>query len=188
MATKRKRSHRKSKRVGAATLNPGNPIVMLAAVGVGYYFSDKLFVPLRNMLPMKTTAATTTAPATIAPIVSGTVLGAGMTGVGALLMLKGKKTMVKTVAGGVLAGVGLKGILKDQGVVTGFQSVPAIGRRGVNGFQSVPAVGAVPNALQGGFTTSRMPAMGAVPNSLKGGFTTSRMPAMAGFDEGGYRD
>jgi hypothetical protein len=184
MATKRKRTHHRRKRVGAASMNPKNPLILLASVGVGYYFSDQIFGKAMTMVPIKTTAATATTAASVSPYVSATILGGGFVGAGALLALKGRRTLPKTIAGGVLAGAGLKGVLKDQGVISGFASVPVVGsmgRKRVAGYQSVNVLGKVPSALNG-YVTSRTAAMGMVPNSLKG-YTTSRMPAMAGFDE-----
>ncbi len=182
MATKRKRSHRRSKRVGATSLNPKNPLILLASVGVGFLAGDKINEAIQKVVPATTTAATATTPATTKPMVSNTVLGGGMAGVGALLAMKGRKTLVKTVAGGILAGAGLKMVLKDQGVITGYPSVPVVGshRSRMAGYQSVNVLGSIPNALKG-YNTSRTATMGVIPNALKG-YNTSRMPQMAGVD------
>lgn len=188
---KRKRSHHKRRRIGAATLNPKNPLVMLAAVGAGYMLSDQIYAAIDKAIPTTTTPATATTPAVVKNVISDTVLGSGFVGLGALVALKmGKPSLIKTVAGGIAAGAGLKFILKDQGVVTGFPSIPVIGRatnpfpggNQVKGYPSMPVVGKIPNQLKG-YITSRTAAgagaMGMIPNQLKG-YTTSRMPIMAG--------
>jgi len=101
------------------------------------------------------TPATATSPATQrSPYLSGTVVMAGELGIGALLLLSKKKSgtmgMVKTVAGGVLAGAGLKRALKSFNIISGYQSVPVVGRR-MGGYQGVPVIGAVrPSQLAGG--------------------------------------
>lgn len=180
---KRKRSHHKrhARRVGAASLNPNNPLIMLAAVGVGYMAGDKIYSAIDKVIPTTTTAATATTPAVVKNVVSDTVLGGGFAAVGAFLMLKGRKTLVKTAAGGIMAGAGLKWILKDQGVISGFASVPIVAGRRMGGYQGVPVIagglGKIPNALTGGYTSSRMPsfaAMGKIPTALSGGYPSSR--------------
>ncbi len=180
---KRKRSHHKrhARRVGAASLNPNNPLIMLAAVGVGYMAGDQIYSAIDKAIPTTTVPATATTPAVVKNVVSDTVLGGGFVGVGAILMLKGKKTLVKTAAGGIMAGAGLKWILKDQGVISGFQSVPVIGRR-MGGYASVPIVGKIPSALNG-YTSSRMPAMGSIPSALNG-YTSSRTAAASALING----
>lgn len=185
MARKRRTTRRKSRRVGAASLNPKNPLIMLAAVAGGYLMADTINDAIDKVIPTKDVAATATVPAHKAPVVDGTVTGGIETGLGALLLWKGKNSLVKTLAGGVLAGAGIAKLLKETGVVSGYASVPVIGRR-MNGYASVPVIGKIPSALNG-YTTSRTAAMGVIPNALNG-YTTSRMPVMGGFDEGGYRD
>lgn len=184
MATKRKRTHHRRKRIGAASINPKNPLVLLVSVGAGFLAGDKIYSALDKVIPTKSVAATATTPATTTKVVSDTILGGGFVGIGALLALKGKRTLPKTIAGGIMAGAGLKWALKDQGVISGFASVPVVGsmgRKRMAGYQSVNVLGKVPSALNG-YVTSRTAAMGMVPNQLNG-YTTSRMPAMAGFDE-----
>lgn len=182
MAKTKRRTHRKH-RVGATDLNPKNPLVLLAAAAVGFVAADQIYSAIDKAIPTTTVPATATTPAVVKNVVSDTVLGAGFAGTGAAIALMGKKTMAKTVLGGVLAGAGLKWILKDQGVISGFPSVPVIAGRNMRGFPSVPVIAGVPAALKGsGYTTSRMPALAGVPAALKGnnGYTTSRMPALAG--------
>lgn len=188
MATKkRERTHHRRARVGAMSLNPKNPLILIASVGLGFMGADKIYSAIDEAIPTKTTPATATTPAVVSNAISDTVLGGGFAAAGGLLALKGRRTLPKTIAGGVMIGAGLKWALKDQGVLTGgmygYQSVPVIGRR-LGGYQSVPVVGkigrlgGVPNILNG-HTTSRMPALSGVPNILNG-YTTSPMPALSG--------
>lgn len=184
MAKKRKRSHHKrGGRVGAMSLNPKNPLLLIGSVGLGFLAADKVNAEIDKHMPVKSVAATATTAAGTAPVVNSTIVGGGMAGIGALLALKGRKTLPKTVAGGFMIGVGIKRVLQDQGVLSGFQSVPVIGRR-MGGYQSIPVVGKigkigkVPSILNG-YTTSPMPALSGVPNILNG-HTTSRMPALSG--------
>jgi len=129
-------------------------------------------------------------PYPVKNVVTDTVIGGGEMAAAALLYLKGPKKLWSHIAAGFAAGVGLRLVLKDQGVVTGFQSVPVIGNI-LSGFQKVPVVGKmgiVPNMLKGGFITNRTAAMGIVPNMLRGGFITNRTAAMGGMGEGLLRD
>lgn len=146
MAKKRKGAKR---RVGAASLNPGSPIVKLAAIAAGYFLTAD---PVNTAIDKANTkAATATEPA--GTRVGETVVMGGELGLGALLLLsksKNKTTgLIKTAAGGVLAGAGLKRALKKFGVIKGYQSVPVIGSRRMAGYQSVPVIGGVPGQLQG---------------------------------------
>ncbi len=179
MATKRRRrttGKRRSKRVGAMSLNPKNPLVLVASVAAGWFGSDQIFKVIDKAIPTKDTSAT---DKTQVNVVSDTVLGGGMAAAGSALALLGKKSMMKTVAGGVLAGAGLKLVLTDQGVIKGFPSVPSVGRRRMNGFPSVPSVGFTPNALRGGYSPNRasVSALNGVPDSLRGGYTPNRYAA-----------
>lgn len=165
MAKKRKKSQHK-RRVGAihSKLNARNPMVKLAAVGVGFLLAD----PINNMIdkanPSKVTPATATTPATTAPTIpTGLVTGAEV-GIGTLLLMHKKGGLIGTGIGGLLAGAGLKRVALSLGIikpkvaapvnpaVSGYQSVPVIGSRGrrMAGYQSVPVIGSyVPGQLQG---------------------------------------
>jgi hypothetical protein len=128
--TKRSRGRR---RIGAA-LNPASPLIKLAAVAGGYLLADSI-----NPMIDKVTAGK----------VSDKLVAGGQTGLGALLLLgKGRSNLIKTVAGGIAAGSGLKRGLKAFGVikppvvttptttVTGYGQVPVIG-----GYKQVPVIG-----------------------------------------------
>lgn len=142
MAKRKKGAHRR-RRVGA--LNMGSPLVKVAAVAAGYFLGDKTINPLID----KVTAGK----------VSDKVVGIGQTGLGALLLLgKGRSGILKTAAGGLLAGSGLKRVMASFGTttttpaaVTGYQNVPVIGRMG--GYQNVPVIGAYsPGVAIGAYT------------------------------------
>ncbi len=184
MATKRRRrttGRRRSKRIGAMSLNPKNPLVLVASVAAGYLASDQIFKVIDKAIPTKDTSAT---DKTQVNVVSDTVLGGGMAAAGGALALLGKKSMAKTVAGGVMVGAGLKLVAVDRGwvkaSVTGFPSVPSVGRtrRRMNGFPSVPSVGFTPAALRGGYSPNRasVSAINGVPDSLRG-YTPNRYAA-----------
>lgn len=145
MAKKRKGTKR---RVGAASLNPGSPIVKIAAIAAGYFLAAD---PINNAIDKANIkAATATEPA--GTRVGETIVMGAELGIGALLLMSKKKaSFLKTVPGGLLAGAGLKRALKKFGVIKGYQSVPVIGgARRMAGYQSTPVIGATrPAQLQG---------------------------------------
>lgn len=127
-----------TRKMGALDLKPGNPLVQLGAVAIGYFFAaDPINDEIDKLLTKKNTDGTSTPPTAS----TKKMVGVGTAGVGAFLVLKGKKTMLKTLAGGVLAGVGLKRSLKEFNIISGFQDVPVLGRRNMAGFQDVPVLG-----------------------------------------------
>lgn len=156
MATKRKRTKsRRRRRMGAAGLNLASPVVKLAAVAGAYFLAAD---PVNNFadgiltkLPMLTVPAVANDTSGTGPKLlstTGKYVAVGAEGIGAyMLLMKGRSTMVKTLAGAILAGAALKRALKQFGVVSGYQSVPVIG-----GYQSVPVIGnyaSRPAALNG---------------------------------------
>lgn len=125
MARKRKRStsHRRRRRIGAMSMTASNPIVQIGSIAAGFFLIGQ---PLNNMLDQVTAGK-----------IDGKLIGGAEAGIGALLLLKkGRKDMLTTVAGGVLIGAGAKRLLKELGVIAGFQSVPVLG-----GYKSVPVLG-----------------------------------------------
>lgn len=157
MARHRKRKHHRARRrrgrVGAMALNPQQPVVKLAAVALGYFLAaDPINSAIDKVVPDSIKTATD---------FKKYIPGAAEGGIGAMLLLsKRKPSLLKTVAGGVLAGAGLKRLLTTAGVITGYQAVPVIGasrRHRMAGYQSVPVVGVmtppqlsgVPAQLQG---------------------------------------
>ena len=159
---RRRKHHRKSSRrrhrVGAMALNASSPLVMYGSIGLGFLLGDTFNGLLNKVVP----ASMQTDPAK-----TGKMLAIGQGGLGAaLIWMKGKKSLAKTVAGGVLLGSGLKRatVVFKAGATTmgGYGDVPVIGayvapgqlngRRRVAGYGDVPVVGsfAVPGALNGG--------------------------------------
>lgn len=143
--------HHKKRRMGAKSmLNPNGPVVKIAATAAGYLMADAInaqidkIVPA-SMLPAPSTT-TTTAPTSGA---MNYLVPAVQAGAGALLLFKGRSSLVKSAVGGLLLGSGLKRGLKTAGVISGYQSVPVIGRRRMHGYQSVPVIGGTPGQLQG---------------------------------------
>lgn len=144
MAKKRSKTKgSRRRRIGAARLNAGSTMVKLAAVAGGFFLGDKI-----NPLIDKVTAGK----------VSDKIVGIGQTGLGGLLLMKGRSSLIKTLAGGALAGSGAKRTLRAFGVlapalpppsstVTGYGRVPVIG-----GYGSVPVIGGyTPNQSLGAY-------------------------------------
>jgi hypothetical protein len=110
---------------------------------------------------------------------------AGEIGLGGYLLLSKGKSMLKTLGGGALVGLGLHRLAVEMKLISGFMDVPVIGNH-MRGFQDVPVIGGLPNSLSG------------LPNSLSGGYASkngmgayrpigSGSRVLAGFgDDGGY--
>jgi len=151
---KKKKHHRRKKVSGiGAMLNPKSPIVMVAALAAGYFMGDTINNFADTLIPdslTTATPATATTPAKAATLSADTadkILMVAEGGIGALLLLKGKPHIVKTLAGGVLAGAGLQRALISFNIVkkvSGYQHVPVL-----SGYQKVPVLGGTPAQLQG---------------------------------------
>jgi len=172
-----KRKAGKRRKIGALSLNPGSPLVKIGSVAVGYLLGDHINGAIDKMLPAS--VLTPTDPKSVVKYVPA----AAQLGLGGLLVMSKKPTLIKTAAGGIMAGAGLKRILKDTGVITGYQSVPVIGaaRRKMAGYQSVPVIGNVPAQLQG------IPAQlqGYRVNGAGGGYTPNGSGVMGSVDGNG---
>jgi hypothetical protein len=168
MAKKKQRRSRR-RRVGAMSLNPGSPLVKVASLAAGYFLGDTINTQVDKVLPASMTAATATGVTAYVPSILE--LGVG----GALLLMKGKPSIIKTVAGGVIAGAGLRRALKKAGVVTGFNMVPVIA-----GFNRVPVINGVPAQLSG--TPAQLAGYLTAANRGGGlsGFRTSRVMGKVG--------
>lgn len=124
----------------------------LLSIAAGYLMGDTINEQVDKVLPKKTDTSVT-------PNVTGpdqTIGSVAEIGIGGLLVMKkfgsGTTSTVLKLAGGVLAGAGLKRALKQAGVISGYQSVPVlgnIGRKRMTGYQSVPVLGKIPGQLQG---------------------------------------
>jgi hypothetical protein len=132
-------------------MKAGSPLLMVGSAAVGFLAGTQVNQAINMLIPatMKTQANT------------GKAVAAVQVGVGAFLILsKGKKSMLKTIAGGLLAGAGLKRatIVFKAGTTDtlgGYGDVPVIGAyapngqlgRRVHGYGDVPVIGAyAPNS------------------------------------------
>jgi len=184
MSHRRKKSHskrRRSRRVGAMSLGGKDTGIKLLAVGAGFLLGSTVNGMIDKMLPK------TTDPTPVPTKNAQTMAMVGEIGIGGLLLLRkqaGSTGMLMKVAGGVLAGAGIKRALGVLGVLNGiggYQSVPVIGRGShrMAGYQSVPVIGAnTPAQLSG-----RIPAQlnGYRPaGSGVGGYTSQGSGVMGG--------
>lgn len=104
-------------------MSAGSPIVKYGSIAAGYVASNKV-----NELVDKLTGGKIDSK-----IVNGVMAAAGLY---YLFISKGKKNTIVTVAAGLAAGTGVKGLLSDFGVMNGFNSIPVIG-----GYTDVPVIG-----------------------------------------------
>jgi hypothetical protein len=181
MAKKRKQKRRRTRRVGAFSMGKKDMGLKIASLAAGYFLANTINAKL-DQLTTKTTAATATTPATITPP-PATLLLVGELGLGGLLLLRkggaGTMGMVTKVAGGLLAGAGIKRALKTMGIISGYQAVPVIGKHRMAGYQSVPVIGGTPPQLAGrpsqlqgfrvnGYTNTGSGVMGGI-GAIEGG-------------------
>jgi hypothetical protein len=152
---KTKKGGRRRRRVGAFGMGGKDTALKIAAVAGGFFLGKSINAAI-DKLNTKVIPATATTSATSASIVPTDLITIGELGIGGLLLLRkgGTGTMgtVTKVAGGVLAGVGVRKLLAGMGIMSGYQSVPVIGRHRMAGYQSVPVIGAgkMPVQLSGG--------------------------------------
>lgn len=138
----KKTVRRRPRRVGAMAMNANSPLVMYGSIAAGFLAGDKINTMLANVIP--------------ASIDSKIVAGAEV-GLGAFLVYgKGKKSVVKTVAGGMLLGAGIKHAMKSFGILNGYQMVPSVGGysdvNSINGAPVRKMAGYIPGAgLNGGY-------------------------------------
>lgn len=119
---KAKKTYRR-RRVGALALSPSSNLVKLGSVAVGYLFANQVNGMIDKVVPAT---------------VDQKIIGAAQAGAGYFLAFRkgGKSSMIKTLAGGILAGAGVKRLATSMNLISGFQMVPAVG-----GYQKVPAIG-----------------------------------------------
>lgn len=140
-----------TRRMGALDLKPGNPIVQLGFVAIGYFFAaDPVNDEIDKLLSKKAADGTVTPPTAS----TKKMVGVGTAGAGAALVLMGKKTMIKTAIGGTAAGIGLKRVLKEFNVISGYQDVPVLGRRTMAGYQDVPVLGKTGDGIGAGYAVN----------------------------------
>lgn len=154
-------------------MTPGSPL-LIALSAAGGFFGDQ-FIGINSMIdgrlpgsittpavPASGTTAAIPAKSTPTATMNNVVMG-GELGLGALLVMSKGKSMIKTVAGGALLGLGARRLLKEMGMISGFQDYSVIGRRRMNGFQDYSVIGKMPASLAG------------MPNALSGGYEPAGM-------------
>ncbi len=157
MAKKRSKSTKKKsgkrRRVGGVGgMNLNTPVMKLLGLAAGYFLTaDLVNETIDTALTKKTTDPTTGAQVN-APISEGTktIITGGEIGIGGLLLMKKKQSLITFAAGSVAGGAGIKRALKKFGVIKGYQSVPVIGKHRMAGYQAVPVIGVTPPQLAGG--------------------------------------
>lgn len=140
MAKRKSKKAKGRRRVGAAKLNANNPIVKLGSIALGFFLSEKINAPIVKAVGTK---------------LDGKIIGAAEAGVGAWLVFgKGKKTMVKAVAGGVLLGAGVKKAMTEFGIGSfgPYGRVPVV----AGAYGRVPVLaGYSPNSTLNGYNTNQ---------------------------------
>jgi hypothetical protein len=149
MPHKKKKQKRHRRRVGAFSSKSKDIGIKVLAVGAGILLGKTLNGFADKVLPK------TTDPVPVPTKNAEMLATAGELGIGALLLLRrqsGPIGLGMKVAGGLLAGAGIRRALKIMGVIGGYQSIPVIGRHPrMAGYQSVPVIGgSVPGQLSGG--------------------------------------
>lgn len=147
MAKKRKhQKRRRSRRVGALRLGGSDTVIKLAAVVGGFLVGKEINEQINKILPK------TTDPIPV-PTKAGTTMAmVGEIGIGGFLLLSkfpGTVGLVAKVAGGVALGAGIRRAAAVMGIMSGYQSVPVIGRHRMAGYQNTPVIGSVPAQLSG---------------------------------------
>lgn len=156
---KTKKSHRRRRhRVGAMALNANSPLVQLGSVALGYLAGTAVNPVINMLIP----AGMKTQPMT------GKIVAGAQVGLGALLVMgKGKKTLIKTILGGVVAGAGIKRAMivfapGTTDTLGGYGQIPVLGAyavpgqlgwggKKVAGYGQIPTVGAyAPNSTVNG--------------------------------------
>lgn len=146
MAKRRKqKTHRRRRRIGALALNASSPLVKYGSVAAGYFLGDKI----NGMIDQATGGKVDEKLVAGAELLAGFMLAFG----------KGRKSTLKTVAGGILAGAGAKKAMQSFGILNGFRSIPVLSGYNVpealpaslNGYGDVPVVSGynVPPAVVG---------------------------------------
>lgn len=128
--------------MGGIGLKPQSTGMKLIALAAGYLLADMINPEIDKILPKKKDAAGVETP-------NQTIGTVGQVGIGGLLLMRKKQTLLTVGGGGILAGAGLKRALKQMGVIKGYQSVPVIGRHRMAGYQSTPVIAGRPMQLTG---------------------------------------
>lgn len=135
---------RRRRHVGALNLKGKDTTMKLAALAAGFLIGPKL----NTMIDDANKSTSTTGVVTTK--VDPSIIMVGEIGVGGLLLMRKKSNTILKIAGGVLAGAGLRRAIGKMGIMNGFQSVPVIGKHRMAGYQSVPVLGrTMPPQLSG---------------------------------------
>jgi hypothetical protein len=192
-----KKHHHQRRRVGALGMSK-NTLVKVAGAAVGFFLGDTINPMIDSVIPSSLFPTTTTVtPATgfaALGVNQPTIVGT-LQIVGGFLIAKGP-SKVKNGLGGLLIGLGGQRLLKKAGIVTGYQSVPVIGRRRMAGYQNTPVIAGsgvppqlsgVPDQLQGfrvnGYGSQGSGVMGKV-SGLYSGYGVSGAASGSGISTG----
>jgi hypothetical protein len=159
MAHKKKHKRRRSRRVGGLGIGKGDTGLKLLAVAGGFFLGNTINTQIDKFLPKEAPPAGSTTPSTVPTRTAKMAATAGEIGLGGLLLLRKRSNTIMKVAGGVLAGAGLKRALNVMGVMNGiggYQNVPVIGAHRMAGYQSVPVIGANTPAQLAGRTPPQL--------------------------------
>lgn len=114
-AKKRKKTTtRRRRRVGAMALSASNPLVKFGPIALGFFMGDKINEKLLSAVGDK---------------VDKKIIAAGEAGLGYMLVFgKGKKSLVKSIAGGIALGAGAKLLMQSFGIggIGPYGNVPVI--------------------------------------------------------------
>lgn len=155
---KTKKTVRRRRRVGAVALNPNSALMTYAPIVAGFLLAPQIDKLTAKIIPAN---------------VDGKIVAAAEAGLGALLVFgKGKPSVMKKVAGGILLGAGIKRGLTEFGIggIGGYQMVNAL--NGYNKVQSIAGAkrinGYVPgNNGMNGYPTTRE-AINGIPAGMEG--------------------
>jgi len=158
---KKHTKRRRSRRVGALGIGKGDTGLKLLAIAGGFFLGNTINTQIDKMLPKADPPPGSTTPSTIPSKTAQTAAMVGEMGLGGLLMLRKRSPMMLKVAGGVLAGAGIKRAFNVMGVMTGiggYQNVPVVGSHRMAGYQNVPVIGAnqIPAQLAGARTPPQL--------------------------------
>jgi len=150
MAKKKKKPVRRPRVGGTGKLNPNNPIIKFGVPIAGFLLGDKIQAPIDKMVGTK---------------LDGKIVGAAEAGLGAFLVLGKKKSLVKSIVGGLLVGAGAKKLATEFGIGglgNVYGRVPVIG----NTYGRVPVIGGAAKRING--------SGGYTPNASLNGYSPNQ--------------
>lgn len=151
---RKKTAPKRRRRIGAVAMNARSPLVTYGSIALGFLAGNKINAALDSVIPAN---------------VDRKIVGAAEAGLGYFLISNKKKTMLTTVAGGVMIGAGAKQLMAAFGIggisLGGYQKVPSVAgyipgsqglngytpqRTPINGYGKVPSVGTVISGIADG--------------------------------------